>query len=59
MLQMIQKFSTRQPSSETKLKVLKEIASENGITLDLEEEPTVIIKVRKFQTAIQMNVSTF
>lgn len=49
MLQMIQKFSTKQPSAETKLKVLKEIASENGITLHMEEEPPIIIKVRKFQ----------
>ncbi|XP_038875575.1 uncharacterized protein LOC120067980 isoform X2 [Benincasa hispida] len=41
---MIQKFSTKQPSAETKLKVLKEIASENGITQHLEEEPAIIIK---------------
>ncbi|KAG7036735.1 hypothetical protein SDJN02_00355, partial [Cucurbita argyrosperma subsp. argyrosperma] len=33
-----------QPSAETKLKVLKEIAFENGITLHLEKEPTVINK---------------
>ncbi|KAK8631205.1 hypothetical protein V6N13_079963 [Hibiscus sabdariffa] len=33
---IIQKFSTRSPSLETKLKLLKEIASEKGITLRLE-----------------------
>ncbi|XWS30698.1 hypothetical protein CRYUN_Cryun23aG0009600 [Craigia yunnanensis] len=33
---IIQKLSTRQPSLESKLKVLKEIASERGITLHLE-----------------------
>lgn len=49
---MIQKFSTKQPSIETKLKVLEEIASENGITLHLEEEPEITIKVRKFQAAM-------
>ncbi|KAL0549310.1 hypothetical protein IC582_013791 [Cucumis melo] len=41
---MIQKFSTKQPTAETKLKVLKEIASENGIPLNLEEEPPIIVK---------------
>ncbi|XP_022983568.1 uncharacterized protein LOC111482134 [Cucurbita maxima] len=44
---MIQKFSTKQPNAETKLKVLKEIASENGITLHLEEEPAIVIKVNQ------------
>uniref|UniRef100_A0A803QKA6 Regulator of Vps4 activity in the MVB pathway protein n=1 Tax=Cannabis sativa TaxID=3483 RepID=A0A803QKA6_CANSA len=38
---MVQKFSTRKPSYETRLKVLKEIASECGITLDLEEDDSV------------------
>ncbi|KAL4312663.1 hypothetical protein GQ457_01G036660 [Hibiscus cannabinus] len=33
---IIQKFSTRSPSLETKLKLLKEIASEKGITMRLE-----------------------
>ncbi|KAE8709305.1 Gag protease polyprotein [Hibiscus syriacus] len=33
---IIQKLSTRRPSLETKLKLLKEIASEKGITLRLE-----------------------
>lgn len=36
-LKMIQKLSTRQPSLESKLKLLKEIASENGIALQNEE----------------------
>ncbi|XP_023527290.1 uncharacterized protein LOC111790567 [Cucurbita pepo subsp. pepo] len=44
---MIQKFSTKQPNAETKLKVLKEIASENGLTLHLEEEPAIVIKVNQ------------
>ncbi|XP_031098202.1 IST1 homolog [Ipomoea triloba] len=34
---MIQKLSTRMPSHETRLKVLKEIAKENDIVLQLEE----------------------
>ncbi|PON93481.1 Vacuolar protein sorting-associated protein [Trema orientale] len=38
---MVQKFSTRRPSIETRLKVLKEIASECGVTLDLEEDDPV------------------
>lgn len=40
---MIQKMSTRQPSLEARMKVLKEIANENGIALKLEEEeaPTI------------------
>ncbi|XVF31567.1 hypothetical protein REPUB_Repub17cG0001700 [Reevesia pubescens] len=35
---IIQKFSTRKPSLESKLKVLKEIASESGITITLHFE---------------------
>ncbi|XP_062106298.1 vacuolar protein sorting-associated protein IST1-like [Humulus lupulus] len=35
---MVQKFSTRKPSFETRMKVLKEIASECGVTLDLEDD---------------------
>lgn len=35
---MVQKFSMRRPSLETRLKVLKLIASECGVTLDLEED---------------------
>ncbi|KAE8650574.1 hypothetical protein Csa_010018 [Cucumis sativus] len=46
---MIQKFSTKQPSAETKLKVLKEIASENGIPLHLEQESPIIIKAKQNQ----------
>lgn len=37
-LKMIQRLSTRQASLESRLKVLTEIASENGITLSLEED---------------------
>ncbi|TKY69374.1 IST protein [Spatholobus suberectus] len=35
--QLIQKMSTRMPSLESRMKVLKDIASENGIVLQLEE----------------------
>ncbi|KAL5726196.1 hypothetical protein ACHQM5_009259 [Ranunculus cassubicifolius] len=35
---MVQKLSTRQPSREIRMKILQEIASENGITLKLDEE---------------------
>ncbi|GAB2299964.1 hypothetical protein Dimus_034009 [Dionaea muscipula] len=44
-LQMIQKFSTRQQSFENRLMVLKEIATENGISLHLGEDLTVIAKL--------------
>ncbi|GFS44348.1 regulator of Vps4 activity in the MVB pathway protein [Actinidia rufa] len=37
---MIQKLSTRQPSLENRLKVLKEIASENNIVLQMEKYST-------------------
>jgi hypothetical protein len=42
---MIQKLSTRQPSLEIRLKMLKEIASEIGVTLHLEEDAQVIVEV--------------
>jgi len=47
--QMIQKLSTRQPSLEARMKVLKEIANENGITLKLEEEepPAIASEVQR------------
>lgn len=38
---MIQKLSTRQPSLEVRMKVLKEIADENDIALQLEEAPSI------------------
>ncbi|KAK6931484.1 Vacuolar protein sorting-associated protein Ist1 [Dillenia turbinata] len=38
---MIQKLSTRQPSLESRMKVLQEIASENNVTLPLEEETSL------------------
>ncbi|KAK9091243.1 hypothetical protein Sjap_024420 [Stephania japonica] len=42
---MIQKLSTRQKSLESRMKVLKEIASENGITsLQLDQEQSDIVK---------------
>lgn len=36
-MQMVQKLSTKMPSHENRLKVLKEIAKENGIVLQIEE----------------------
>lgn len=44
---MIQKLSTRMPSLETRMKVLKEIASQNSISLQLEEVSSVIDEVQK------------
>ncbi|KAF9593161.1 hypothetical protein IFM89_020457 [Coptis chinensis] len=41
---IIQKLSTRHPSFENRMKVLQEIATENGITLHLEEEASVTAK---------------
>ncbi|CAL5421546.1 unnamed protein product [Camellia sinensis] len=38
---MIQKLSTRQPSLENRLKMLKEIASDNNIVLHIEEEASI------------------
>ncbi|GAB2226580.1 hypothetical protein Droror1_Dr00022391 [Drosera rotundifolia] len=38
---MIQKLSTRQPNMESKMKLLKEIAFENDVTLNLEEDTSV------------------
>ncbi|KAF5180369.1 Ist1-like protein [Thalictrum thalictroides] len=35
---ILQKLSTRHPSSESRMKVLQEIATENGVTLQLQEE---------------------
>ncbi|GMI73412.1 hypothetical protein HRI_001010500 [Hibiscus trionum] len=50
---MIQKLSTRSPSLETKLKLLKEIASEKGVTLRLEamtvEDESIADKTAKLQ----------
>ncbi|XP_021296612.1 uncharacterized protein LOC110425865 [Herrania umbratica] len=41
---IVQKLSTRQPSLESKLKVLKEIASERGIALHLEVDSPVVVE---------------
>ncbi|XP_042482846.1 uncharacterized protein LOC122063194 [Macadamia integrifolia] len=48
---IIQKFSTRQPSLENRMKLLKEIASENGITLKLQEEE-VKVEVNQKQNEV-------
>ncbi|OIW02266.1 hypothetical protein TanjilG_15149 [Lupinus angustifolius] len=42
--QMIQKLSTRMPSLDSRMKALKEIASENGIVLQLEEASSVPVE---------------
>ncbi|KAK7306944.1 hypothetical protein VNO77_39590 [Canavalia gladiata] len=42
--QMVQKLSTRMPSWESRMKALKEIASENGIVLQLEEASSVSVE---------------
>ncbi|KAL1807017.1 hypothetical protein ACET3Z_030085 [Daucus carota] len=41
---MVVKLSTRQPNLESRMKVLKAIASENGITLQIEEESSITIE---------------
>ncbi|XP_021754285.1 uncharacterized protein LOC110719615 [Chenopodium quinoa] len=46
-LKIIQKLSTRQPSLESRMKLLKEIADENGIKLQLEEAPSTAAEVNK------------
>jgi len=50
---MIQKLSARQPSLEIRLKMLKEIASEIGVTLHLEEDAHVIVEVGKMNSTKQ------
>lgn len=46
---MIQKLSTRMPSLESRMKALKDIASENGIVLQLEEasSPVEVYNLRQ------------
>lgn len=44
----MQKLSSRRPSLESRLKVLKEISAEIGITLHLEEDVLAAVKVWKF-----------
>lgn len=59
---IIQKMSTRHPSLENKLKVLKEIASEKGIALDIDEHFSIIIEEdlsmkRRTENRVQPNRS--
>ncbi|XP_023912809.1 uncharacterized protein LOC112024403 [Quercus suber] len=44
---MIQKLSARQPSLEIRLKMLKEIASEIGVTLQLEEDAHLMVEEKQ------------
>lgn len=44
---MVVKLSTRQPDLESRMKVLKAIASENGISLQIEEESSITTEVGK------------
>lgn len=46
-VQMIQKLSTRQPSLENRMTVLKEIAAENSIVLQLDEAASFSTQVCK------------
>ncbi|KAL5741615.1 hypothetical protein ACOSP7_028347 [Xanthoceras sorbifolium] len=41
---VVQKFSSRQPNLESRLKVLEEISSENGITLHLEDYASAVVE---------------
>ncbi|XP_052199607.1 uncharacterized protein LOC127806394 [Diospyros lotus] len=52
-VKMIQKLSTKQPSLENRMKVLKEIASENNIVLQIEEASSVITKLQEEMEAEQ------
>ncbi|KAJ4959752.1 hypothetical protein NE237_019662 [Protea cynaroides] len=52
---IIQKMSTRQPSLESKMKLLKEIASENGITLKHQEESSVISEEVEVKVKVEVN----
>ncbi|XP_015895592.3 uncharacterized protein LOC107429426 [Ziziphus jujuba] len=54
---MIQKLSTRQPSLESRMKLLKEIASENSIVLQLDSEEE-ILDVHKNENQPPPNPST-
>ncbi|GKU97549.1 hypothetical protein SLEP1_g10687 [Rubroshorea leprosula] len=56
---MIRKLSTEKPSLESKVRVLKEIASENGITLNLEEDHPVIVEVRNCKPMKKINTILF
>ncbi|KAI7747672.1 hypothetical protein M8C21_002776 [Ambrosia artemisiifolia] len=47
---MIQKLSTRQSSLETRMKVLQEIAAENGVVLKLEDSSPVVKVVEEEST---------
>ncbi|XP_019180431.1 PREDICTED: uncharacterized protein LOC109175598 isoform X2 [Ipomoea nil] len=50
---MIQKLSTRMPSHENRLKVLKEIAKENNIVLQLEETMTDLEEATKEEKGVE------
>ncbi|KAJ8774579.1 hypothetical protein K2173_017025 [Erythroxylum novogranatense] len=53
-LKMVQKLSTRQPNMESKMKVLKQIASENNIVLQLDEASYGVIEETS-ETSKQQN----
>ncbi|KAK1559765.1 hypothetical protein Q3G72_018059 [Acer saccharum] len=50
---MIQKLSTRQPELENRMKVLKEMASENSIVLQTSPISTEVWKITRIQGGIQ------
>ncbi|KAI3882784.1 hypothetical protein MKX03_020784 [Papaver bracteatum] len=59
---IVLKFSTQQPSLEVRMKVLKEIASENGITLHFEEDSPIInkgnLELNQKQSQTEMDLSS-
>ncbi|XP_021836900.2 uncharacterized protein [Spinacia oleracea] len=55
---IIQKLSTRQPSLDIRMKVLKDIANENAITLHLEEEaPSMASEEKEEDNRVAKNLS--
>ncbi|PKU66648.1 hypothetical protein MA16_Dca026332 [Dendrobium catenatum] len=46
---MVQKFSARKPSMESRVDVMKEIAREKGVELELIANPFSEVSVVKFQ----------
>ncbi|KAF2313764.1 hypothetical protein GH714_013283 [Hevea brasiliensis] len=52
---IIQKLSTRRPSLESRLKVLKDTAFENGIVLNLVEDASLVVEVGTCRTSNKRN----
>ncbi|WCJ25384.1 Regulator of Vps4 activity in the MVB pathway protein [Euphorbia peplus] len=56
---MIQKLSTQRPSLECRMKVLKNLASENGIVLDLVEDAPVLAEEKLDESQKQKQLETY